>query len=296
MTADPYASRVGREPEIAPRLEPVVFGEAAGPLNSEQVRTFDRDGLVALEGFIDPDLTGDLLREATRLAEVCAGAREVIREPDSAAVRSVFAVHRSLPLVKQLCEDPRVAGVARQILGDDVYVHQSRVNFKPALNGREFFWHSDFETWHVEDGMPRMRALSMSLNLTESTEFNGPLMLIPGSHRRYVRCVGQTPENHHEQSLRRQEYGVPAAEALRELSAEEGIVAPKGGAGSAVFFDCNTMHGSVGNLSPFPRINLFVVFNAMSNRLVTPFGGMTARPHYVAERTPVAIGRAGAPG
>jgi ectoine hydroxylase len=289
MSRDPYASRQGRVAEIVPRLDPVVFGDCPGPLPPEVVADFERDGFAFLKDWLEPSLARELLEATESLARALGDAVQVVREPDSAAVRSVFAVHESLPLVRRLCEHPKVVGVARQILGDDVYVHQSRVNFKPALSGREFFWHSDFETWHVEDGMPRMRALSMSLNLTESHEHNGPLLLIPGSHRHYVRCVGETPENHYEKSLRRQEYGVPAAEALEQLTAERGIVAPKGGAGSAVFFDCNTMHGSVGNLSSRPRVNLFVVFNAIENRLVAPFGARSPRPAHVAVREPVLV-------
>lgn len=66
--------------------------------------------------------------------------------------------------------------------GGDVYIHQSRINDKFGFKGSGFNWHSDLETWHSEDGMPRMRALSASLMLTDNNEFNGPLMLIPGSH------------------------------------------------------------------------------------------------------------------
>ncbi len=289
MTGDPYASRRGVVEELAPRLDPVVFGDLPGPLAASELSAFERDGFLARGSWVDPPKAEQLLGAARELVRSRPDAPEVIREPDSAVVRSVFAIHESLDLVKELIEAPHIGGAARQILGDDVYVHQSRINFKPALSGREFFWHSDFETWHVEDGMPRMRALSLSLNLTASTEFNGPLMVIPGSHDRYVRCVGQTPENHHQTSLRKQEYGVPSESALRALTAERDIVAPKGGPGSAVFFDCNTMHGSVGNLSPKPRVNLFVVFNAVSNRLVAPFGGLQPRPPHVAERRPKAI-------
>src|SRR3546814_19751740 len=72
------------------------------------------------------------------------------------------------------------------------YIHQSRLNYKPGFKGKEFYWHSDFETWHVEDGMPRMRALSMSVLLAENTPHNGPLMLIPGSHQSFLTCVGET--------------------------------------------------------------------------------------------------------
>src|SRR3546814_3200003 len=59
--------------------------------------------------------------------------------------------------LRRLAADERLAGVARFLLDDTVYIHQSRLNYKPGFQGKEFYWHSDFETWHVEDGMPRMR-------------------------------------------------------------------------------------------------------------------------------------------
>ena len=173
---------------------------------------------------------------------------------------------------------------ARQVLGSEVYVHQSRINFKPAFNGKEFFWHSDFETWHIEDGMPRMRALSVSISLTDNNEFNGPLMVVPRSHTTYVRCVGATPENHFEHSLKKQEYGVPSLEAMQYLVDRGGIAAPKGRPGSALFFDCNLMHGSAGNLSPYPRTNLFIVYNSVENGVTQPFGGTPPRPEFLSER------------
>jgi ectoine hydroxylase len=214
----------------------------------------------------------------------------VIVEPGSAVVRSLFRLHRTNDLFRELCKDPRIAGIARQILGSKVYIHQSRVNFKPAFSGKEFFWHSDFETWHVEDGMPRMRALSVSINLTENNEFNGPLMVVGGSHQTYIRCVGKTPDDHFKDSLRKQEYGVPCCDALEKLvESGTGIAAPKGAPGSATLFDCNTMHGSVGNLSPYPRTNFFVVFNSVDNSLVEPFGGKPPRPEFLGEREVIPV-------
>src|SRR5690606_14457259 len=117
----------------------------------------------------------------------------------------IFAIHEQSALMHRLASDRRLAGVASFLLDDQVYVHQSRLNYKPGFKGKEFYWHSDFETWHVEDGMPRMRALSISVLLSENTVNNGPLMLIPGSHRTFLSCVGETPENHYKQSLRRQD-------------------------------------------------------------------------------------------
>ena len=52
-----------------------------------------------------------------------------------------------------------------------------------------------------------------------------------------------------------------------------------------LLFDCNTMHGSAGNISPYSRINLFLVFNSVDNAVVDPFGDQPPRPDYLAERT-----------
>ncbi|MFC6670362.1 phytanoyl-CoA dioxygenase family protein [Marinobacterium aestuariivivens] len=178
--------------------------------------------------------------------------------------------------------------MARFILGGDIYIHQSRMNFKPGFNGKEFYWHSDFETWHVEDGMPRMRALSCSILLTDNDINNGPLMLVPGSHRHYITCVGETPENHYQHSLRKQEYGVPDHNSLSELVSRYGIDTATGPAGSVVFFDCNTMHGSNSNITPAPRSNLFFVYNQVGNSLQDPYCHQAPRPGFIADRGPVA--------
>ena len=111
---------------------------------------------------------------------------------------------------------------------------------RPGFKGKEFYWHSDFETWHVEDGMPSMRALSCSVLLTENNDCNGPLMLVPGSHRQFISCVGETPNDHYKQSLKKQEYGVPDPVSLQLLVEQGGIRTMTAKAGSVVFFDCNT--------------------------------------------------------
>src|SRR5690606_11217608 len=127
--------------------------------------------------------------------------------------RSIFNIHALDAHFNNLVRHERLLSIARFILNDEVYIHQSRLNFKPAFYGKEFYWHSDFETWHMEDGMPRMRALSMSITLTHNVEQNGPLLLIPGSHKTYVACAGKTPNNHYQQSLIRQQYGIPDSAA-----------------------------------------------------------------------------------
>ncbi|QUT06089.1 ectoine hydroxylase [Sphingobium phenoxybenzoativorans] len=285
---DLYPSRHATVAEFLPRHDSVVHGDwnADAPITQEQAERFDRDGYLVLEDvFSDAEVTylqreaGALLGDPDALEE-----ETVITEPGGREVRSIFRIHAQSHVIERLAADARLAGVARFLLNDDVYMHQSRLNYKPGFQGKEFYWHSDFETWHVEDGMPRMRALSMSVLLAENTPHNGPLMLIPGSHRQFLTCVGETPEDHYRQSLKRQEYGVPDENSLAELAHHNGIIAPTGKPGSVVIFDCNIMHGSNGNITPFPRANAFLVYNAVSNRLEAPFGVDRPRPAFIAAR------------
>ena len=283
---DPYWSRTDSQWGAVERCDPLPERTAPGPLSAEQVAAYARNGFHFDRQLFDADRTELLLAQAKELAHDHAGdSNGVIIEPHSRAVRSIFRVHRTSQAFRQVAKDRRIVEVVRQLIGTDVYVFQSRINFKPAFNGKEFFWHSDFETWHTEDGMPRMRAVSVSINLTENNEFNGPLMVVAGSHRTFIRCVGRTPENHYEKSLKKQEYGVPSSEAIRMLVEAGGIESPKGGPGSGLFFDCNTIHGSAGNLSPYPRTNLFLVYNSVDNPLEEPYGGQPPRPEFLAERT-----------
>jgi ectoine hydroxylase len=275
------------------RLDPVLHGgrSAPGPLRRDQLETFERDGLLRLEGAFSPDEVRELRREMDRLGRALERDDErLVRELGSGAVRSIFAIHRMEGAFADLTMDARLADVARQLLAEEVYIHQSRVNYKPGFVGKPFYWHSDFETWHVEDGMPRMRAVSFSILLADNHPHNGPLMWIPGSHRTYVGCAGTTPKNNHEKSLRDQQIGVPDHASLTRLVDEGGIELAEGGEGTLVIFECNLMHGSGSNLSPDPRSNAFFVYNALSNRLVRPFGGVHPRPGFLAEREPVPVG------
>jgi ectoine hydroxylase len=288
MTNDIYPSRVADRPIWLDRQDPVAHAPwtRGAPITEAQQSDYETNGYLVLRGLFEPAEVAALQAEMERLRAGPAGLDPdtLIAEPGSRMLRSVFAVHEQSQVMGRLAADARLVAVARHLLDDGVYVHQSRLNYKPGFGGKEFCWHSDFETWHVEDGMPRMRALSMSILLMENTVLNGPLMLVPGSHRNFVACVGETPEEHYKDSLRKQEYGVPDQESLTKLAESGGIAAPAGKAGDVVLFDCNTMHGSNGNITPFPRANAFIVYNAVSNALVAPFGGTLPRPPFVAAR------------
>lgn len=285
-----YRTRVLAEPAIIARNEPVIYprpiGEGPIALTEEQRHSYRDNGFLQIPSLFSQEEVTFLYKEMQAMREAFTNQdrQEVISEPGSGDVRSIFNVHRLNEVFANLVRDPRVLNVAREILGSEVYIHQSRINYKPGFKGKEFYWHSDFETWHSEDGMPTMRALSCSILLTDNDDKNGPLMVMPGSHRHFIACVGETPDENYKKSLKKQEVGTPDEVLLRHLADMGGIVSCTGKAGSVVFFDCNTMHGSNSNITPAPRSNVFFVYNSLENQLGDPKGNLAPRPEFVAAR------------
>ncbi|MET9103043.1 MULTISPECIES: ectoine hydroxylase [Streptomyces] len=289
---DLYPTRGTTEVSV-PRRDPVVWGPPGtpGPVPAAGLAAYERDGFLTVDRLISDDEVTVCRRELERLVsdpQVRADPRSIV-EPRSQEIRSVFEVHRLSPVFASLVRDERLVGRARQILGSDVYVHQSRINVKPGFGAGGFYWHSDFETWHAEDGLPSMRTVSVSIALTENRDTNGSLMIMPGSHRTFLGCAGATPKDNYKKSLQMQDAGTPSDEALTELAGEYGIRLFTGPAGSATWFDCNCMHGSGDNITPFPRSNVFIVFNSVENTAVEPFAAPVRRPEYIGARdfTPV---------
>jgi ectoine hydroxylase len=290
-TQDRYPTR-GRESSVVERKDPTVWpGVTSGPESAEDLAAHEAKGFHTVEGLLSPAEVQTYWQELERLCRdpKMRSDKRTIVEKSSDEVRSIFEVHRISDLIAELVRDPRILDRARQILGSDVYVHQSRINYMPGFRGNGFYWHSDFETWHAEDGMPMMRAVSVSLALTDNYPFNGGLMIMPGAHRSFVSCVGETPEQNYKSSLKEQKVGVPSEHDITKLAYEQGIEQFTGSAGSALWFDSNCMHGSGNNITPYPRSNIFVVFNSVQNTLVAPYAATNARPEFIASRdfTPV---------
>ncbi|WNG84638.1 ectoine hydroxylase [Mycobacterium sp. ITM-2016-00316] len=288
---DPYPTRLDHAIAPIERLEPAVWGDAgSGPLPAADLDAFAAQGYLIRPDTVVEDALPPLGHELERLAaDLGDDDPRVIREPGG-SIRSIFAPHLVSELVAEVVRYDTVLPVARQLLGSDVYIHQARINLMPAFTGTGFYWHSDFETWHAEDGMPQMRAVSCSIALTRNYPYNGSLMVIPGSHRTFYPCVGATPDNNHASSLVAQQIGVPDENTLTKAVDRDGIDQFTGAAGSALWFDCNLLHGSGSNITPLPRSNIFLVFNSVDNQLTTPYAAAGIRPEYLAARQTRSLG------
>lgn len=100
--------------------------------------------------------------------------------------------------------------------------------------------------------------------LDEVNNHNAPLMLVPGSHRH----VPEQPIVSDQGTSYSFRYA--QQHTVATLVEQSGISAPIGPAGSAIFMNVNTLHGSTANMSPWPRCLVTLTYNAMSNKATRP--------------------------
>ena len=176
-----------------------------------------------------------------------------MREKDSDAVRTNFAAHLYSEPFARLARHPRMVEPVQDLLGEALYMHQFKINGKMAFEGDVWQWHQDYGTWLNDDLMPTERAMNVAIFLDDVNEFNGPLMFIPGSHKkgvvdaRHDVCTTSYP-------LWTVDNALIAQLVERAGGKQGGIVAPKGPAGSMILFHCCLVHASTSNLSPWNRV------------------------------------------
>ena len=227
-------------------------------LSTSQMHDYSDEGYVFVPELLP---VGDIRAVIAELPELCALQRpEVIFEKDSQTVRSLMNVHTYSTAADKLIRNRLVIDPVKQILGSDVYVFQCVLNLKRAFTGDIWQWHQDFSTYLIDDGMPANRLVNVLIFMDEVNEFNGPLMLVPGSHR------GEAIKNDVDDATT--SYPIRALDNSRVASAVEvnGIVAPKGPAGSVIFANTNIIHGSASNVSPWDRVLISLTLNSVENK------------------------------
>ncbi|REH40275.1 ectoine hydroxylase [Paraperlucidibaca baekdonensis] len=297
LCGDPYPSRELNEHLLARRREPVVWSEPAlRPewLSAEAEARYIEQGFLVVPDVLSADEIAELNAAMATLRDELTSSDSalVLREPGSDDMLSFLDLPSASPLFARLARHPKLLAFARYVLGSEVYLHQSRLNYRAADTQEEFYWHSDFETWHTEDGMPAMRALSCSVLLTDNLAEHAPKLLIPGSHKTYVGCVdpASCPVTEDEAAHESHTMGQPSPEILSLLTHQAGdVTSATGLAGSVVFFDSNIQHRSADEPSEHSRANAFLVYNSVDNMLGEPANGLAPRPEHLAHRDNVDV-------
>jgi ectoine hydroxylase len=250
-------------------------------LTAEQLRLFDEQGYVFFPDCFSEEEVALLRIEAENILKM--DRQEVWREK-SGAPRTAFAAHTYNEAFRLLASHPRLVEPLRQLFGEGVYVHQYKINAKAAFEGDVWQWHQDYGTWARDDGMPQPRAMNIAVFLDEVMPINGPLMLIPRSHKYGTLAAGHDTETTSYPLWTLDKETVTRLCAEAQAADGVGIVAPTGKSGSVLMFHGNLVHASPPNITPYPRKIVYLTLCAVSNH-ITKF----TRPEWIAHRdfTPI---------
>lgn len=239
-------------------------------LTDEQIRQFDDEGYLFLPDCFSAAEVAALRQEAVSIYDT--DRPEVWREK-SGAPRTAFAAHTYNEAFRLLGAHPRLINPVEQLFGEQLYMHQYKINAKSAFDGEVWQWHQDFGTWQRDDGMPEPKAMNVAVFLDEVTHINGPLMIVPRSHKHGVLAAG------HDLSTTSYPLWTLDNDTVTNLVETGGIVTPIGTPGGVLMFHGNIVHGSAGNITPFPRKIVYLTLNAVSNYIRKP-----TRPEWIAHQ------------
>lgn len=215
-------------------------------LSRQQIEQYRETGWLVVEGILDQTL---LAKARGVIAEFVAGAARVSthddvydlepgHRPEAPRVRRIKTPHKNHPLFWQIARLPKLVGILEQLLGPSgVRLHGSKINLKAPQYGSPVEWHQDWAFYpHTNDDV-----LAVGVMLDDMLSENGPLLVLPGTHRGPV-------YDHHADG-----YFVGAMDPTRINLDFSKAVALTASAGSMSFHHVRLVHGSAQNTSQRPR-------------------------------------------
>ena len=230
-------------------------------LTQAQLDHFNEEGWIFLENCFSPEEVAVLNEEGEK---IYSEDREEVWRETSGAPRTAFAAHTYNEAFGILGRHPRMIEPIEQLFGEQVYMHQYKINAKAKFSGDVWQCHQDYGVWARDDGMPEPRAMNISIFLDEVFPYNGALMLIPRSHKQGVLAA------EHDKSTTSYPLWTLDEATVQRLYDEGGLVVPTGKAGGMLLFHGNLVHGSAGNITPLPRKIVYLTLNAVSNYIRKP--------------------------
>jgi ectoine hydroxylase-related dioxygenase (phytanoyl-CoA dioxygenase family) len=188
------------------------------------------------------NITYGLIDESRKVSE--SNERFDLDKGHSAAAPRLTRIklpHKQDPYFWEILTQSKVTNVLTDLLGDDTTLITTKLNTKAPGGGQAVEWHQDWAFYpHTNDDL-----LAFGLMLEDVTLDNGPLMVVPGTHRGPL--------------LSHQSNGVfcGAIDPDDPLFEKDKAVTLTGKAGSMTVHHVRTLHGSAPNMSDRNRLILF---------------------------------------
>jgi phytanoyl-CoA hydroxylase len=224
-------------------------------ITDRDIARYHETGYLVVPDVIEPELLARLRGALDALVADAASVSEHTdvydlepgHTPQTPMVRRIKLPHSHTPVFWELAQYPRMVGILEKLLGPSgVRLQSSKINLKSPHYGSPVEWHQDWAFYpHTNDDM-----LAVGVMLDDAFIENGPLMVVPGSHK------GPTWDHHSEG------YFCGAMDPTRRDVDFESAVPLMGKAGSMSFHHVRLVHGSAQNVSDKPRRLLLYEFSA----------------------------------
>lgn len=216
-------------------------------LTSAQLDAYERDGFVVMRELFQVAEVTPLLeayREDPTVRGALYGLLDKAGAPHPICIWTELAddVIGMMPRIERLVDNTEL------LLGEPCYHWHSKLTVKPPRNRAHITWHQDYTSWY-DDGVMFPQLLTVGIAIEPATRHNGCLQLVPGSHR-----------------LGRLSFGEDFDFRVEKAKETLGVVDCELDTGDAVFFHCNTLHGSTSNETDTSRLMLLASYNASSNQ------------------------------
>ncbi len=235
-------------------------------LSAEQRRSYDEDGYLVLEGHLPPETVARGRDEIARLSEYAKtidASNDLIDLEDhhtrsAPRIRRIKRPDLQSAFFNELMRGDLILSPVRDLIGPNVRLQTAKLNMKKAEYGAPVQWHQDFAFYpHTNDDV-----LAVGIVFDDMTLENGPLQVIPGSHKGPVL-------DHHLNGV------FAGACNLAEAGyTPEDAVALTGPAGTVSIHHARLLHGSALNTSKRDRQMLF--YEMMAADAFPVMGTMTA--------------------
>jgi ectoine hydroxylase-related dioxygenase (phytanoyl-CoA dioxygenase family) len=238
-------------------------------LSEQQIRFFDAEGYLLVEDTVGSEQLRALRRQFADWVEesrqqrqpwgrTLDGRARFDLEPghcaDRPALRRVNAPTDISTDYYRAMRDSGIADCVAALIGPNVKFHHSKINSKLPGAATAVKWHQDFPfTPHSNDDL-----VTALLMLDDVVEQNGPLQVVPGSHRDEIYDLWHAGVF----------TGAVADEVARDCLSR--AVTCTGGAGTLCLMHTRLLHGSGPNLSDLPRTLFIAVYSAEDAIPCTP--------------------------
>jgi ectoine hydroxylase-related dioxygenase (phytanoyl-CoA dioxygenase family) len=228
-----------------------------GMLSKDQVELYRKDGYLLLEDVLSAEELATLRRVTDELVAASHAVTEhdhvydlePTHTPQEPRVRRIKEPHKVHPVYRQIAFSDRIAEILSPLIGttSGIRFQTGKLNMKSAGFGAAVEWHQDWAFYpHTNDDL-----LAIGLYLDDCGPDNGPLMVIPGSHRWPI-C------DHHVDGVFCGAID-PKASGIDFSKA----VTLTGKAGSMTIHHVRAIHGSALNTSARPRRLLLFQYTAV---------------------------------